>query len=157
MQPRSRRNPDNDNRTPAPVRPGDDPVRSPVVPRVSPWRRWLALALAVGGVVGLLVAREPLSHWLWPDTRIQQLRIDAGHALQAGQLSRADGQGARELYEAALALDHDRAGARDGLAAVGDAAVARAGAAVDQGTPGAERRAMTVAHVRDGTTSTSEH
>lgn len=145
MQPRLRRKQRNDNRTPAPLERDRGPVRSHAVPRVPAWHRWLAVALVVGGVAGLLVAREPISQWLWPDTRIQQLRIDAAHALQAGQLSSADGTGARELYEAALALDPDRAGARDGLAAVGHAAVARAGAALDQGRPVEARQALQLA------------
>lgn len=115
------------------------------MPRVPAWHRWLALALAVGGIAALLVARQPISEWLWPDTRIQQLRIDAARALQAGELSRADGRGARELYEAALALDPDRAGAREGLAAVGSAALARAEAAIDQGQLAQARQALQLA------------
>ncbi|MGY0618505.1 hypothetical protein [Lysobacter sp. A378] len=114
-------------------------------PRVPAWHRWLAVVLAIGGVAALLVARQPISQWLWPDTRIQQLRIDAAQALGAGELSRADGRGARELYEAALALDPDRIGARDGLVAVGNAALARANAAIEQGHPAEARDALQLA------------
>lgn len=98
-----------------------------------PWRRWTAVALALGGIVLLLLAREPISEWLWPDTRIQRLRADAAQALQAGQLTRADGRGARELYEAALALDPDRPDAWDSLARVGRAALTGAESAFAQG------------------------
>ncbi|MGV8941874.1 MAG: hypothetical protein ACOH1P_10125 [Lysobacter sp.] len=109
------------------------PPRSPrSPPSVAVWRRWLAMALVGAVVVGLLLLRQPISEWLWPDTRIQQLRTDAARALQAGELSRADGLGARELYEAALALDPDRDGARDGLVRVGDAALAQAQTAIEQ-------------------------
>lgn len=106
------------------------PPSSPVP--VAAWRRWLAAALVVGVLTGLLVLRRPISEWLWPDTRIQQLRTDAAQALQAGELTRADGLGARELYEAALALDPDRDGARDGLVRVGDAALVQAQVALEQ-------------------------
>ena len=96
-------------------------------------RRWSALALAVTVAAGLLWWHRPISDALWPDTRIQQLRINAARALAAGELSRADGTGARELYESALALDPDRDGARDGLVRVGEAALARAGMQIDGG------------------------
>ncbi|MGQ4660140.1 hypothetical protein [Lysobacter sp. F6437] len=100
---------------------------------VPAWRRWAALGVAIGGVAILLLAREPVSGWLWPDTRVQQLRADAANALLAGELTRTDGRGARELYQAALALDPDRPDARDGLARVGRAALARAETAFAQG------------------------
>lgn len=99
----------------------------------SRWRGALAAVIALLGIAFMLWLREPLSEWLWPDTRVQQLRDQAALALQAGELTRADGRGARELYEAALALDPDRPETRDGLARVGHAALAQAEAAVAQG------------------------
>ena len=101
--------------------------------------------LAIAGIVLLLLAREPISDWLWPETRIQQLRADAAHALQAGELTRADGRGARELYEAALALDPDRPDARDGLARVGRAALAKAESALAEGREVEARRLLQLA------------
>ena len=80
-------------------------------------RRWVVAILVIAGIALLLLAREPLSDWLWPETRVQQLRADAARALQAGELTSPDGRGARELYEAALALDPDRPDAREGLKA----------------------------------------
>lgn len=108
--------------------------RRRVVVRAPSWRRRAAIgAVAALLLFGLLVLlRPPLSEWLWPETRAQQLRQQAALALQAGRLSAADGSGARELYEAALALEPDRAEARAGLAAVGRAALARAQVEVDQ-------------------------
>lgn len=91
----------------------------------------LALLFAVAAVGTLLWLRQPLSERLWPDTRAQQLREEAALALQAGDLTRADGRGARELYEAALAQDPDRPETRAGLAQVGHAALAQAEAAID--------------------------
>ncbi|RNF84543.1 hypothetical protein EER27_07365 [Lysobacter psychrotolerans] len=99
----------------------------------------LALAL----VLGLL--RRPLSDWLWPDTRGQQLRHDAAAALREGRLSAADGTGARELYAAAVALDPDRPDARDGLARVGRAALVQAETALADGRIDDARSALMLA------------
>lgn len=107
--------------------------------RTSPHRWWLAQpavkwgAFAAALLVALLVLRQPLSDWLWPETRIQSLRSSAEQALAQGRLTAPDGTGARELFEAALALDPDRPAAREGLARVGAAALARADAAIRGG------------------------
>lgn len=95
--------------------------------------------------VVLVWVRQPLSEWLWPETRIQALRTSAEEALVQGRLSSADGTGARELFEAALALDPDRPGARDGLARVGLAALARADAAVREGQHARARESIALA------------
>ena len=90
------------------------------------WLRWTGIALIIALLALLLMLRQPLSDLLWPQTRAQQLRADAAHALAQGKLTADDGHGARELYEAALALDPDRTDARAGLARVGEAALAQA-------------------------------
>ncbi|MFT3762144.1 MAG: hypothetical protein QM761_05930 [Pseudoxanthomonas sp.] len=91
--------------------------------------RW-ALAAAIVLAVLLVALRQPLAEWLWPDTRVQQL-LDAGDAaLKVGSLSAADGSGARQLYEAAQALDGDRNEARTGLTRVANAALGQARAAM---------------------------
>src|SRR5690606_28479075 len=87
---------------------------------------WVALAL-------LVAFRRPLADRLWPQTRAQALRAQAELALEQGRLTAADGTGARELYEAALAMDPDRDEARAGLARVAGAALAQARAATGQG------------------------
>lgn len=94
-------------------------------------RAWL-LAAALLMVVTGAVLRRPLGDWLWPETRAQALRDAAAQALARGHLSAADGSGARELYEAAIAIDPDRAEARSGLVAVGRAALRQAEAALRQ-------------------------
>jgi len=103
--------------------------RDPIAAMARPSRSWswlvAMLALAALGA-GLFVLRQPLSDLLWPETRAQQLQADAARALAEGRLTSPDGRGARELYAAALARDPDRAQAREGLAKVGDAALARA-------------------------------
>jgi tetratricopeptide (TPR) repeat protein len=98
--------------------------------RLGEWDwRW-TLALLAFAVALLLILRQPLADWLWPQTRAERLHVRAEHALAAGRLTAPDGSGARELYSAALALDPDRADARAGLDRVGQAALAQARAAI---------------------------
>ncbi|MBN6152415.1 hypothetical protein JR065_18920 [Xanthomonas sp. AmX2] len=93
----------------------------------------------------LVVFRQPLADKLWPDTRIQQL-LDQGYAaLRSGRLSAADGSGARQRFEAALALDSDRSQARSGLAATGRAALGQARAALAAGRYPQARAALALA------------
>ncbi|WP_149195580.1 hypothetical protein [Luteimonas suaedae] len=98
------------------------------------WQRhwpWLAAALGVFLLL-LLVLREPLADRLWPEPPAQELREQAAAALQRGHLSAADGSGARELYEAALAMEPDRNEASEGLTQVALAALAQADNATRQ-------------------------
>ncbi len=73
--------------------------------------------------------RSAIGDRLWPQTRAQTLRDQAAAAMAAGNLSAEDGHGARQLYEAALALDPDGNESRVGLAKVAQAALAQARAA----------------------------
>lgn len=87
--------------------------------------RWIAaIGLTLAAV--LVVWREPISQRLFPDPRMNRQLELAQAALNRGELSRADGGGARELFESVLAIDPDQMAAREGLAQVRDAAVARA-------------------------------
>ena len=88
------------------------------------WRWWLIGSMLL--IVALAVLREPLAGWLWPQTRAQALHGEAERALAQGRLSAADGSGARELFEAAIAMDPDRVAAHQGLAQVALAALAQA-------------------------------
>ena len=89
--------------------------------------RWLGPVIVIVVVVlAALVFRRPLADRLWPETRAQALREQASAALARGHLSDVDGSGARELYEAALAIDPDRNDAREGLMRVAQAALAQA-------------------------------
>lgn len=112
----------------APVAHGGGTQRQPL-PR---WRAVLAGLIAILGVAMLLWVREPVSDWLWPDTQVQQLREEAELALRNGVLTQSDGRGARELFEAAIALDPDRPETRYGLILVGQAALAQADAAISE-------------------------
>jgi tetratricopeptide (TPR) repeat protein len=101
-----------------------------VTERLRAWDwRWIVAVIAFVFAL-LLVLRQPLANWLWPETRAERLRHEAGRALAAGRLTADDGSGARELYAAALALDPDRADARAGLDRVGQAALVQARAAI---------------------------
>lgn len=103
--------------------------RPSFLPERATWRRhapWLVAGLAAAVLALLFVFREPIGDRLWPRARAQAL-IEAGEAaLTQGRLSVTDGSGARELFEAALALDPDRDEARRGLQRVGQAALAQA-------------------------------
>lgn len=128
--------------SPARHRTGGDRIW-PVIDRIRawPWPAWItpgraALVVAVVAVLALALpaVRGPLSERLWPESRIQQLRDEGALALARGRLTSSDGRGARELYEAALALDPDRLDVRSDLARVGQTALRQARHAI------AERR-----------------
>lgn len=75
----------------------------------------------------------PVAERLWPVAEAEALRLQAESALQQGRLSAADGSGARELYQAAIAIDPDRAELRSGLTRVAQAAVQQARDAAERG------------------------
>lgn len=111
----------------------DTPARARAMPARSPRRWWLAATgLAVVAVLAVLLWRGPLGDRLVPQARVHTLVEQAGQALARGHLSSADGSGARELYEAAMAIDPDRAEPRAGLSRVAEAALAQAREALHQ-------------------------
>ncbi|MEG0185282.1 MAG: hypothetical protein RR704_17745, partial [Stenotrophomonas sp.] len=87
--------------------------------------RWALLAAATVFVL-LVLVRKPLADWFWDEPQIEQLLAEGDRALAAARLSAADGSGARERYQAVLALDGDRPQARQGLARTGAAALQHA-------------------------------
>lgn len=126
------------------------------------WRaRWLglpeawrtAILVVLAGllvlVVTVMVFRQRIGGWIWPDPRTEALRTQAGLALAAGRLSVADGSGARELYEAALALQPDQVEAREGLSRVALAALAQAEAHARGGREAQARVALRLARELD--------
>jgi hypothetical protein len=115
---------------------GDRLVQRPVArrsgisrPRHWPW--WLGGA-AVAALLVVALFREPIADHFWPETRAQTLQAAAADALARNHLSADDGSGARQLYEAALAIDPDRAEARTGLARVAAAALVQSVAALSR-------------------------
>lgn len=91
---------------------------------------WSAAAVVLAAGLALVIWREPLGRFLLPDPRLNQRLAAADAALARGELTRADGQGARELYEAVLAADPDQLAAQQGLARVRVAAVNQVEAAL---------------------------
>ncbi|MDQ1107748.1 tetratricopeptide (TPR) repeat protein [Stenotrophomonas rhizophila] len=106
--------------------------------------RW-ALLVAVVVFVLLVAFGRPLANWFWNEPQVEQLLDRGDRALAAGRLSAADGSGAREWYQAALALDSDRPQARAGLARTARAALRQAGAALDAGDLATAQRALALA------------
>jgi hypothetical protein len=108
----------------------------PRAPALRRWPAWPVLALAAAALLALAALgyfREQIGAKLVPDsaTNLQIERAQA--ALVRGELSRADGDGAREQFQAVLARDPDHPAARAGLAQVRDAAVLQARAALQAG------------------------
>jgi serine/threonine-protein kinase PpkA len=105
----------------------DDVLRTPAPRRRSsaPSRRrgglgWLALVLVLLGLgAGAAWHYQDQLRALLPQTRMNELLAQGDQALLENRLTRADGQGARELYGAALALDPDSQAAQAGLQRVG--------------------------------------
>jgi len=91
-----------------------------------PAKRSIAVVAVAVVAIALVALREPLADRIWPQTRAQALRVAAEDALRRQRLTAADGSGARELFEAAMAIDPDAAEARSGLARVAEAALAAA-------------------------------
>lgn len=117
-------------------------------------RAWRIAVLSVCAVLllALLAAvlfRQRIGGWIWPDPRAEALRTQAAVALVAGRLSVADGSGARELYEAALALEPDQVEAREGLSRVALAALAQAEAHARAGREAQARIALRLARELD--------
>jgi hypothetical protein len=106
--------------------------------------RW-AVLVAVLLFAVLVLARRPLANWFWNEPQVEQLLDRGDRALAAGRLSAADGSGAREWYQAALALDGDRTQARTGLVRTAQAALQQARDALAAGDPEAAQRALALA------------
>lgn len=106
--------------------------------------RWTLFVLATVFLV-LFLLRKPLADALWPGSQVQQLLQSADAALAAGKLDAADGSGARQLYEAAQALDSDRSEARAGLTRVANAALGQARAALRANRLDEAERALALA------------
>lgn len=116
---------DPDQRRQAPRRPAPRPRR----------RGWLipvVLLIAIGAGTTLWMEQDKL-RGLVPSTELDGVLGRAETALQQGHLDGNDGTSARELFEAARALQPDNDRARDGLRKVGMAEVAQADAALQAG------------------------
>lgn len=109
-------------------------------------RAWRSIAVGVAVLaMVLMLVRQPLADWLWPETKIQQLLEEGERALGAGRLSAVDGSGARERFQAAAALDPDRRDIQDALVRTGQAALEQARRALASGDYTAAKSALALA------------
>jgi len=116
----------------------------PPEPPARPWK-WILFAAIVAVLVLIVLVRLLVVDRFWPETRSQSLLDRAATALVEGRLDESDGTGARQLYEAAQALDPDDARPRAGLGRVSQAAVTAAQAALDAGRFDDAHRALMLA------------
>jgi tetratricopeptide (TPR) repeat protein len=109
--------------------------RATAPPRRKRRRGWvvpLLLLLAIAAVGTLWLSQNRLRGML-PRTDFNTVLTQAQQALQDGRLDGQDGTSARELFQAAAALEPDNDRARDGLRQVGQAELAQADAALQAG------------------------
>ena len=116
-----------------------EPRRGPGSAAQPPMRRgrrgWLIpllLLLLIGAATSLWLGQNRLRALL-PRTEFNDVLGRAQQALQAGHLDGHDGTSARELFQAAIALEPDNDRARSGLQQVGQAELAQADAALQAG------------------------
>lgn len=98
-------------------------------------RRWIVPAIIIALLVvigGMWVEQNHLRNLL-PRTELNDVLGRAQQALAAGHLDGNDGTSARELFQAAIALEPDNDAARNGLHQVGMAELAQADAALQAG------------------------
>lgn len=106
------------------------------------WRRLLVPLLLLGMLLLAGYAfRDPLRGLLTP-TRNEELLLQAETALREGRLSAVEPAGARELFQAVLALDPDNRRARDGLVQVADGLLGEAREALANDRLADARRAI---------------
>jgi len=121
--------------------------RATAAPRRKRRRGWvvpLLLLLAIAAVGTLWLSQNRLRGML-PRTDFNTVLAQAQQALQDGRLDGQDGTSARELFQAAAALEPDNDRARDGLRQVGQAELAQADAALQAGQIAQAAQQATVA------------
>ena len=121
--------------------------RATAPPRRKRRRGWvvpLLLLLAIAAVGTLWLSQNRLRGML-PRTDFNTVLAQAQQALQDGRLDGQDGTSARELFQAAAALEPDNDRARDGLRQVGQAELAQADAALQAGQIAQAAQQATVA------------
>jgi cellulose synthase operon protein C len=106
------------------------------------WLMPLAIVVLLAVIAGLWFNQNRL-RGLVPRTDFDDVLHRAQVALQQGHLDGTDGTSARELFEAARALEPDNDAARQGLNDVGRAEISRADAAVQAGNLDQAQQALT--------------
>jgi tetratricopeptide (TPR) repeat protein len=129
------------------VEPRHARTRTAVSPRRGNRRGWLiplSLLLMIG-VLAALWINQGRVRGMVPHTDFDNVLGQAQQALQSGHLDGQDGTSARELFQAAMALEPDNDRARDGLHQVGQAELAQADAALQAGQLGQATQQAAVA------------
>jgi hypothetical protein len=103
------------------------------------------LALVIAGGAWMLYQYQNSLREMVPRTELNDVLSRADKALQEGRLDGTDGSSARELYQAARALEPDNDRARDGLHQVGMAELSRADTAFRAGRLDEAQRELGVA------------
>jgi len=119
--------------------------RAAAAPRRKRRRGWaVLLLLLVLAAAGTLWLNQNRLRGMVPRTDFNTVLAQAQQALQDGRLDGQDGTSARELFQAAAALEPDNDRARDGLRQVGQAMLAQADAALQAGQlgPAAQQAAV---------------
>lgn len=106
------------------------------------WKIPLLIVVLIAIIVGLWINQSRLRGMV-PRTDFDNVLQRAQIALQQGHLDGTDGTSARELFEAARALEPDNDAARQGLNDVGRAEIARADAAMQSGNIDEASQALT--------------
>ncbi|AGG90239.1 hypothetical protein [Rhodanobacter denitrificans] len=120
--------------------------RATAAPRRKRRRGWLVLLLLlVLALAGGLWLNQNRLRGMLPRTDFNTVLAQAQQALQDGRLDGQDGSSARELFQAAVALEPDNDRARDGLRQVGQAMLAQADAALQAGQLAQAAQQATVA------------
>jgi hypothetical protein len=114
----------------------EPPARRPPSKRGNARRGWIVpiLLLLVIAVMAALWLNQSRLRGLVPRTDFNTVLVRAQKALQDGRLDGQDGTSARELFQAAAALEPDNDQARDGLRRVGHAELAQADASLQAGS-----------------------
>ena len=109
--------------------------RARVPARPSRRRGWLLplLVLVAALLIGAIWLNQNRLRGMVPRTDFNTVLTQAQQALQDGRLDGQDGTSARELFQAAAALEPDNDRAREGLRKVGQAELAQADAALQSG------------------------
>ena len=102
---------------------------------------WIVLAVVVIGVIGWLWSHQAMLSGMLPQTQLNALLTRADTAYSAGNLAGGP-DSARDLYEAARALDPDNEHALTGLQNVGHAELDRAQAALKKRDYAAARSSL---------------
>src|SRR5690242_1073941 len=105
----------------------------------------LVLAVVLAGGAWMLYQYQNSLRDMVPRTELNDVLSRADKALQDGRLDGTDGTSARELYQAARALEPDNDRARDGLHQVGMAELSRADTAYRAGRLDEAQRELAVA------------